>query len=213
MYEDFDGEMPDLVIVDTLARNFGSGDENSTKDMNAFVESLDLIRAAAVAVTVIHHTGKDAGRGERGSTALRGAADTVILAAQDDTGLGLKCDKMKDGQPFTPYVVKFVPQIVGTDSEGEEIVSAALEYLGEQKETKQEAANVKKDAHFEKLKVAVDLVKKGATVEDGVRCWEVKSSNTAQSRLDNLVIRGRLRKVAGSTNPPVPHRYFLAEND
>lgn len=210
MYHDFDGDMPDLVVVDTLARNYGPGDENSTKDMNAFVESLDIIRAVGVAVTVIHHTGKDAGRGERGSTALRGAADTVILAVQDETGLCLRCDKMKDGSPFSPYVVRFVPQVVGRDSEGEEVVSAALEYIGDKQETKEAAAATKLDGKFEKLRLAVDLEKIGATAEDGVRAWDC-SLSTSRSNLDRYTIRGMLRKVKGSKYPPVPDRYWSQE--
>ena len=36
-------ENPILVVVDTLARCIGNSDENSTKDMGVFVESLDYI--------------------------------------------------------------------------------------------------------------------------------------------------------------------------
>jgi hypothetical protein len=34
------GTTPSLIIIDTLARNHG-GDENSTQDMNAFIQHLD----------------------------------------------------------------------------------------------------------------------------------------------------------------------------
>ena len=36
---------PGLVVVDTLARNFGPGDENSTQEMGAVIQALDAIRS------------------------------------------------------------------------------------------------------------------------------------------------------------------------
>jgi len=67
-----------LIIIDTLARTFGVGDENSAQSMNAYVEKLDLIRAATWAhVAVIHHATKG-GDTSRGSGALVGAADLIV---------------------------------------------------------------------------------------------------------------------------------------
>ena len=37
---------PRLIIIDTLARCFGGGDENAAKDMNAFVTCADAFREA-----------------------------------------------------------------------------------------------------------------------------------------------------------------------
>jgi hypothetical protein len=68
-----------LIIVDTVARVMGGGDENSTKDMGTLIKHLDLIRGATLAhVCSIHHSGKDATKGARGSSALLGATDTEI---------------------------------------------------------------------------------------------------------------------------------------
>ena len=47
---------PVLIVIDTLARNFG-GDENSSADMGAFVRNVDQLRAKWGATTlVVHHT-------------------------------------------------------------------------------------------------------------------------------------------------------------
>lgn len=74
----------ELVVLDTLARNFGAADENSTEDMGRFVAGCDLIRhTLGCAVLVVHHTGHAGGR-ERGSSALRAAADDVISVEVDD---------------------------------------------------------------------------------------------------------------------------------
>ena len=70
---------PGLIVIDTLARAMGDGDENTAKDMGAFVRSVDALRAKTGAhVMVIHHSGKDRSLGARGSNALRAAVDTEI---------------------------------------------------------------------------------------------------------------------------------------
>src|SRR5215831_5546339 len=38
------GLKPRLIVVDTVARCFGAGDENQTRDMNAFVKGCDDLR-------------------------------------------------------------------------------------------------------------------------------------------------------------------------
>lgn len=95
---------PVLVVIDTLARCFGDGDENAQKDMNAFVRGCDAIKVAfsKCTVLVVHHTGKD-GK-DRGSSVLRGAADTMLKLNRKSTNAvtTLECDKQKDEEPLRP---------------------------------------------------------------------------------------------------------------
>jgi RecA-family ATPase len=71
-------ELPVLVVIDTLARSFGGGDENCTKDMNLFIAQVDRLRdSLGCAVLVVHHTPHH-GNKLRGSSALPGALDTII---------------------------------------------------------------------------------------------------------------------------------------
>ncbi len=94
---------PSLVVIDTLARCFGDGDENSAADMGKFVFGTDWIRAKfpGATVLVIRHSGKKANQGDRGSNALRAAADTVMkLDKPSGKPLTLKCEKQKDWEPF-----------------------------------------------------------------------------------------------------------------
>jgi hypothetical protein len=107
------GRTPSLVVIDTLARNFGGGNENATQDMNQFVTSLDRLKAEiGCTVLVVHHTGKDAARKERGNTALRGASDTMILLDETDNSDGIAggaavfCEKQKDAPEFDRYVLR-----------------------------------------------------------------------------------------------------------
>jgi hypothetical protein len=93
---------PCLIVIDTLNRCFGGLDENSTADMTQFVGGLDDLRSQfpEATILVVHHSGKDRTRGERGSTVLRAAADTVIRVDKHGRTLTLKCEKQKDGEEF-----------------------------------------------------------------------------------------------------------------
>ena len=50
----------DLIVLDTLARTFGDGDEKAARDMGGFVASVDRLRAETGAhVAVVHHGTKE----------------------------------------------------------------------------------------------------------------------------------------------------------
>ena len=68
-----------LVVIDTLARAFAGGNENSSEDMGALILNIDRIRAATGANALfVHHCGKDQAKGSRGHSSLRAAIDTEI---------------------------------------------------------------------------------------------------------------------------------------
>ena len=73
--------------------------------MGKFVASLDDIKAAipGLAILIVHHSGKDSAKGERGSTALRGAADAVMQLTKKGPLLFLKSEKQKDAGPFDEH--------------------------------------------------------------------------------------------------------------
>lgn len=87
-------ERPKLIVVDTMARTLPGGDENSSKDVGEFVAAIDGLCRTRL---VVHHTGHDPSR-ERGSSALRGAADLMLKIERDRKSprVRLVCDKMKD---------------------------------------------------------------------------------------------------------------------
>lgn len=93
---------PRLLVIDTLARCAPGADENSAKDMGIFVQGVDQLRLSLeCAVLVIHHSGR-AGSHERGSTALRAAADIVFSLERKATHLELVCQKQKDFDSSPP---------------------------------------------------------------------------------------------------------------
>lgn len=113
----------DLIVIDTLARCM-TGDENSQKDMGAFVAGCDRIRVATgAAVLVVHHEGKDSSKGARGSNALRGAVDVGIRVRREGGGtVVVTVEDQRDGEPMpeTTFELRNVPL------DGIEDASAAL---------------------------------------------------------------------------------------
>jgi hypothetical protein len=99
------GVRPVLVIFDTFARIFAGGEENSAKDVGETIVILGAIQERyQTAVAIIHHAGKDEGKGMRGSSALLGAVDTELECVKvspedsDDRVGKLTVTKQKDGE-------------------------------------------------------------------------------------------------------------------
>ncbi|MEI7211382.1 helicase RepA family protein [Pectobacterium versatile] len=118
-----------LIILDTLARCFGGSDENAAKDMGAFIQGCDAIKAATQAtVLIIHHSGKDQDKGARGSSAFRAALDVEFNVRREGEGgaLILSCTKMKDAEepPRRAYDLNAVDLYV--DDDGDQITSLVL---------------------------------------------------------------------------------------
>lgn len=105
---------PSLVILDTQARMTVGLEENAAKDMGIFVDQVERLRAATRAcVLVVHHTSR-AGGHMRGSTAMEGAASTIITTAKEGNEITLGADpedggKTKDVEAFDRIVLRLVP--------------------------------------------------------------------------------------------------------
>jgi RecA-family ATPase len=100
-----------LIIIDTLARAFGDGDESRARDMNAFIKACkELSEEARATVLIVAHSGKQEDRGIRGSNSLTGALDTILVTTDhlelpDGTpaGVTLRVGKQKDDKLLGPY--------------------------------------------------------------------------------------------------------------
>lgn len=124
---DTTGETPVLIVIDTLARNFG-GDENSAAEMGHFVRNTDALRRRWKAtVLIIHHSGKDGDRGARGSSALKGAADAEyeVSRSDEDKLIRLTPRKMKDAEEPQPLAFELLAVTIHDDT-GAPISGAAL---------------------------------------------------------------------------------------
>lgn len=91
------GPTVSLVIIDTMARVMHGADENSAADVSDLIENANRISSdLKCAVLLVHHAGKDAGKGARGSSALRAGADTEIFVEKTDGAHRATVTKQKD---------------------------------------------------------------------------------------------------------------------
>lgn len=114
---------PSLIVIDTMARSMGAGDENSAKDVSQFVASIDVIRTRTGAhVLVVHHSGKNNDDSARGSSALRAVIDTEIKISRGK----ISCTKQRDME--TPSDLRFELETVdlGQDQDGDIVKSAIV---------------------------------------------------------------------------------------
>jgi uncharacterized membrane protein len=94
---------PRVITIDTFARHGIGLDENSSRDTSLWVGAAEEVGAEFnSSVMTVHHSGKDVDRGMRGSSALFGAASTVIRAERNDRVVTLLCDKQRDYDEFDP---------------------------------------------------------------------------------------------------------------
>lgn len=123
------GEPFDLIIIDTMARVMGGGDENNAPDIADLMRNLDLIRRAAGAhVMLIHHSGKDVGRGARGHSALRAAIDTEIELTRDDLGqITAEVTKQRDGPTGYRFAYNLRQVELGEDQDGDIVTTCLVE--------------------------------------------------------------------------------------
>jgi phage/plasmid primase-like uncharacterized protein len=121
---------PVLVVIDTVARNFGPGDENSTSDMTMFVNAADQIRQQyGAAVQLVHHTGHANKHRGRGSMALKGALDAEYRLDKDESAVvRMEATKMKDGAIPEPMAFRIRSvELPLKDDEGNNVTSAVLD--------------------------------------------------------------------------------------
>jgi KaiC/GvpD/RAD55 family RecA-like ATPase len=122
---------PALIILDTLARNFGDGDENDTRDMTSFIAEIDRLNDEFdCASLIVHHAGHGEKGRARGSSALKGALDAEYKISKQDDRIRMSCTKMKDDAEPEPMCFYLIPVDMGQDEAGAIINSAVLEFRG-----------------------------------------------------------------------------------
>ncbi len=119
------------VIIDTLHRNFGDGDENNGTDFGKIISNIDiLIRTQGeVTTTIVHHTGHNEKDRARGSTTIKASMDSEYLVEKDEVynTVSLKTTKMKDApHPDNKKFSIKVSNLGIKDDEGEEVTSVYL---------------------------------------------------------------------------------------
>lgn len=166
---------PALVIVDTLARSMGNGDENSAPDMASFIRNIDAIRDRTGAhVMAIHHTGKDVSRGARGHSSLRGAVDTEITLTKEDSVIQAEAVKQRDMSTGSVFSYQLHEVELGRDQDGDAVTTCVVEQCEAPKKTVKLSgqANTAMQAFGDAL-LDHGKVKTGGLFPDNRQCVEV----------------------------------------
>ncbi len=120
------GEQP-VIFIDTLNRAAPGADENSSADMGAVIEGASrLQQATGGLVVLVHHSGKDAGKGMRGHSSLFAALDGVIEVKREGDRREWRVTKSKDGQDGTKHAFQLNQETLGQDEDGEPITSCIV---------------------------------------------------------------------------------------
>lgn len=119
-----------LVVIDTLASVTPGANENSAEDMGAVIARCKRLQEATGAtVLLIHHAGKDASRGARGWSGLRGAVDVEIEITRKGDDRLTKVTKQKDGEDGALFPFRLLSVDLGQDDDGVPLTSCVVEHL------------------------------------------------------------------------------------
>lgn len=123
---------PKLITIDTVDRNL-VGDENSTKDMRNFLQSIDanMVQRFQCTALILHHPGHKEKERSRGASNLKGAIDAQFKVKENDNiisfGVGIKPPRDYD-VPKTRYFKKNILKFTNNDRSSD-YTGAALEYI------------------------------------------------------------------------------------
>lgn len=119
----------DLIVVDTLSRVMGDGDENTAPDIADLVKNLDVLRRGTGSnIMLIHHSGKDIARGARGHSSLRAAIDTEIELTRDEAGvITAEVTKQRDGPTGYKFAYSLRQIELGRDQDGDPVTTCLVE--------------------------------------------------------------------------------------
>lgn len=109
-----------LVVIDTLTRVFGAGDQNTSKDMTKLINSIDYMQSELphVHINIIHHT-THAGERAKGAIDLDGAVDVSFSAARRGGSVVFANTGSNDGVEGDLLAYRFESVTLGKDKDGE----------------------------------------------------------------------------------------------
>ena len=214
------GGPPVLIVVDTMARALpGEADENSAKDVGAFLNVVDRLRDAFnCVVLIVHHVGHSeaATKRARGSSVFKAALDFEILVTKKNKVHTVEWTKMKDGEEPPPQEFALEKISLGVNEAGKPVrPSAVVSWRGVS--AKPTASVLMKEVEILALNtLKVTIVKKGggetsATLDS----WRAAFTPQYQSATDaakrkafdrarkSLKKKGLIRIVDGRFSIPI----------
>lgn len=119
-----------LLVLDTLNRAAPGSDENSAADMGELLAACtEIRRRLGGVVLIIHHTGKDAGKGLRGHSSLIGALDAAIEVTRTGDVREWSVFKARDEVDGESNAFRLRLVEMGFDNEGDAITSCVVQHV------------------------------------------------------------------------------------
>ena len=169
MAENWGGQVPALIVVDTLARAAPGQDENSARDMGRVVQSCDGFRKLyGCCVLLVHHTPKG-GHDWRGSTAVWNALDTGLSVKR--TGLNsatLKVERQKDGAIGQAWKIALEEVETGRERDDEKeasLVISRAEPIEQERHAQKDTVAEKNGSSAKMQVIAVDELRAQTAVK------------------------------------------------
>jgi hypothetical protein len=122
----------DLIVPDTLAQVTAGADENMGKDMGVALRNcIALQRLTSAAVSLVHHSGKDAARGARGWSGIKAPLDAEFCVSkeEEDGSRMFWVEKMKGARDGFGYKFKLDTVEISRDRDGDAVDSCVVNYL------------------------------------------------------------------------------------
>lgn len=119
----------DVLVVDTLAQVTAGANENSGEDMGRVIgHCKTLHKVTGAMIILIHHSGKDASKGARGWSGIKGALDVEIEIIRAEHDRVATVSKMKDEEEGAEFGFKLLQVPFGENEDGEIITSCVIEH-------------------------------------------------------------------------------------
>ena len=128
------GELPVMIVVDTVSRVLPGADENLQKDMTLFIKACDEVRETFGATVVgVHHTSRQGNM--RGSTVFDGAGDFLFGIERDEGDMigTMTAKKIKAAQDGWKQSFELKEVAAGEISTTKSLVAIACEQRAQEK--------------------------------------------------------------------------------
>jgi hypothetical protein len=116
-----------MLVIDTVNRALGNGDENSAKDMGALIATLSAIQAALpdVHILLVHHQPAGGQERMRGHSSLLGSLDVAAHVTNGATRL-VELTKASDFDDHQCIAFTLKPVEIGVGDNGEKITAPVV---------------------------------------------------------------------------------------
>jgi hypothetical protein len=104
-----------MIVIDTLSRALGGGDDGEAKDMGKIVAAADRWKRGTH-VAFIHHTGHSNQERAPGSSVLPAAVDNEFAFVKTGDVITMSATKQRDGETGAALLTfRLKPVVIGTD--------------------------------------------------------------------------------------------------